>query len=94
MESPEKTQTISTRMGEMTAVADPKTGCTDGGKTHFHSSPRAFTLELIISMLATEFSRDLGEKEEGKMMGAIKASKEVIFPAARHHLRSTRWTLP
>lgn len=59
----------------MTAVADPKTGCTDGGETHFHSSPRAFTLELIISMLATEFSRDLGEKEEGKMMGAIKGVK-------------------
>ena len=44
----------------------------DGGETHFHSSQRAYTLELIISMLATEFSRDLGEKEEGKMMGAIR----------------------
>lgn len=59
----------------MTAVADPKTGCTDGGETHSHSPPRAFTLELIISMLATEFSRDLGEKEEGKMMEAIKGVK-------------------
>ena len=30
-------------------------------------------------MLATEFSRDLGEKEEGKMMGAIKGVKGWFF---------------
>ena len=70
----------------MTAVADRKTGCTDGEETHFHSSPRAFTLEFFLSRFRG--------KGGGKNDGGDKGSKGVIFPATRHHLRSTRWTLP
>ena len=38
-------------------------------------------------MRATEFSRDLGEKERGKNDGGDKRNKGVIFPATRPHLR-------